>query len=155
DHWHHSGRDSDPGSDPAADDQAPCHCRSSRPAVARSRGTLDRARQAAFHGFPGPHRLRLAVMDNGFIPLTDLHRLIVGLIGMLPALARATTWAVGIMIILPVFSRISFGGLLRAGLALALAIPIVDYANSSLADLQRPARTVQLCLLAGKEVFVG
>jgi type III secretion protein T len=94
-------------------------------------------------------------MDSGFIPLADLHRLIVGLIGMLPDLALATTRAVGIMIILPVFSRISFGGLLRAGLALALAIPIVDYASSSLADLQRPARTVQLCLLAGKEVFVG
>ncbi|WBL81357.1 type III secretion system export apparatus subunit SctT [Bradyrhizobium xenonodulans] len=59
------------------------------------------------------------------------------------------------MIILPVFSRISFGGLLRAALTLALAAPITGYATASLSDLQAPVRTIQLCLIAVKEIFVG
>jgi type III secretion protein T len=94
-------------------------------------------------------------MDSGFAILPELHRLIVDLIGMLPALALATTRAVGILIILPVFSRISFGGLLRAALALALAIPVADYASDSLADLSGPTRPIQLSLIAVKEIFVG
>ncbi|MDI4231925.1 type III secretion system export apparatus subunit SctT [Bradyrhizobium sp. Arg237L] len=94
-------------------------------------------------------------MDPGLLLLPELHRLIVDLIGMLPDLALATTRAVGIVLILPVFSRISFGGLLRTALTLALAAPIVGYATDSLADLQRPMRTIQLCLIALKELFVG
>jgi type III secretion protein T len=94
-------------------------------------------------------------MDRGLLILPELHRLIVEFSSMLPYLALATTRLVGIVIILPVFSRISFGGLLRAGLTIALAIPIVGYASDSLADVPRPTRVVQFCLIALKEMFVG
>lgn len=94
-------------------------------------------------------------MDKDLELLRELHGVIGDFIGMLPYLALATTRSIGLMIILPVFSRISFGGVLRAGLTLALAIPIAGYASDGLADIPRSARVVQFCLIAVKEIFVG
>lgn len=94
-------------------------------------------------------------MDADLLLLPEIRQLLVDFIYMLPGVALAMSRSVGILIMLPVFTRISFGGALRASLALTLAIPIAGYAQGSVADLVMPAKTIQLAFIALKEVFVG
>lgn len=63
--------------------------------------------------------------------------------------------AIGIMLILPVFTRPQIGGLLRGGIAIALSMPILQYSGASLAEIEGPSRSLHLILLSMKEIFIG
>jgi type III secretion protein T len=63
--------------------------------------------------------------------------------------------AIGIMLILPVFTRPQIGGLIRGCLALAIALPLLVHVGDGLAALEPGTRLVKVTLLGLKEVFVG
>ncbi|RRI01541.1 EscT/YscT/HrcT family type III secretion system export apparatus protein [Mesorhizobium tamadayense] len=63
--------------------------------------------------------------------------------------------AIGIMLILPVFTRSQIDGLIRGGLAVALGLPCLAQASDGLQALASETRFIQLTLLGVKEVLVG
>jgi type III secretion protein T len=83
--------------------------------------------------------------------------------GLAALVTEATRWVtvtalgmarpVGILLILPVFTRAEMGTLLRLGFAFALAVPILGYSQQSLP--QADAHVVRLALVGLKELFVG
>lgn len=82
-----------------------------------------------------------------------LEELIRSALAILPSLALYASRPFGIMLVLPVFTRMELGGVLRASLALGLALPfLAPWPDASLAVA---ASTVPLALLALKELFVG
>jgi type III secretion protein T len=82
-----------------------------------------------------------------------LDQLVRGAFAWLPGLGLLASRPLGIMLILPVFARAELGGLLRASLALALALPLLGSSSPDL--LEASDRTIPLALLALKELFVG
>ena len=62
---------------------------------------------------------------------------------------------VGILLILPVFTRAEMGTLIRLGLAFAFALPILGYSQQSLAPTEADIPVIRLALVALKELFVG
>jgi type III secretion protein T len=74
----------------------------------------------------------------------------------LTALGLGASRTIGILLILPVLTRSQIGTLLRAALALGLALPLVGHATEAIAPLgARPDRAVQIALIAAKEIGVG
>lgn len=85
------------------------------------------------------------------IPIVE--QLIRTAIAMLPNVGLHAARPLGIMLVLPVFTRMELGALLRASLALALALPMVGTPWSGGAP--GPEGAVSLALLGLKELFVG
>ncbi|RJT30046.1 EscT/YscT/HrcT family type III secretion system export apparatus protein [Mesorhizobium waimense] len=63
--------------------------------------------------------------------------------------------AIGIMLILPVFTRSQIGGLIRGCLAVAFGLPCLAHVSEGLQALDPETRLIQVTLLGLKEVFVG
>jgi type III secretion protein T len=82
-----------------------------------------------------------------------LDQLVRSSLASLPTLGVHAARPLGIMLVLPVFTRTEIGALLRASLAVGLALPLM---GNSAPDLVPGAeRTIPLVLLALKELFVG
>ncbi|GLR45961.1 putative translocation protein y4yN [Mesorhizobium amorphae] len=62
---------------------------------------------------------------------------------------------VGIMLVLPVFTRPRISGLIRSGLAVAFGLPCLAHISDGLQVLDPETRLIQVALLGLKEVFVG
>ncbi|KNY19786.1 type III secretion system export apparatus subunit SctT [Methylobacterium sp. ARG-1] len=83
--------------------------------------------------------------------------------GLAALVTEATRWVtvtalgmsrpIGILLILPVFTRAELGTVLRLGLAFALALPVLTYSRQGLGPADIHA--VRLTLMALKELFVG
>jgi type III secretion protein T len=71
----------------------------------------------------------------------------------LPLLGLFASRPLGITLVLPVFTRLELGGVLRATLALALALPLLGAPTDGLAAAT--SATVPLALLVLKELLVG
>ncbi|MGY3333528.1 type III secretion protein T [Mesorhizobium sp. USDA 4775] len=63
--------------------------------------------------------------------------------------------AIGIMLILPVFTRSQTDGLIRGCLAVAFGLPCLAHVSDGLQALDPETRVIQVTLLGLKEVFVG
>ncbi len=72
---------------------------------------------------------------------------------LLAALALATARMLGLLLILPLSTRLGLTGLLRGGVALALALPVAPALLGPL--LAAPVGGARLLLLGTKEAFVG
>jgi len=86
---------------------------------------------------------------------TDLQRLFQAGIELVVAASLGSARAIGVMLVLPVFTRPQIGGLIRGGLAIALALPLLPHIGDELMALEGGARFVKVVLLSLKEVFVG
>nr|WP_281381173.1 type III secretion system export apparatus subunit SctT [Methylobacterium brachythecii] len=62
---------------------------------------------------------------------------------------------VGILLILPVFTRAEMGMVIRLGLAFALAVPILGYGRETLTPVGADIQVIRLTLMALKELFLG
>lgn len=62
---------------------------------------------------------------------------------------------VGILMILPVFTRAEMGNLIRLGFAFALAVPILGYSQETVAPVDAAIPVIRLMLVGLKELFVG
>lgn len=69
-------------------------------------------------------------------------------------LGLAAARPLGMALVFPVFTRAEIGGLVRAGFALGLSLPVVWHATANIATLG-PDRPVELVLLSLKELMVG
>lgn len=86
---------------------------------------------------------------------TEIQRLIQMAIELVVAAGLGSARAIGIMLILPVFTRPQIGGLIRGSLAIAIALPLLPQVGNELATLEGGTRLVSVALLSLKEVFVG
>ncbi|SIT54757.1 putative translocation protein y4yN [Mesorhizobium prunaredense] len=71
------------------------------------------------------------------------------------AAGLAAARAIGIMMILPVFTRSQTDGLIRGCLAVAFGLPCLAHVSEGLQALDPETRLIQVTLLGLKEVFVG
>ncbi|MBA1142428.1 type III secretion system export apparatus subunit SctT [Mesorhizobium neociceri] len=76
-------------------------------------------------------------------------------IDLLAAAALGAARAIGIMMVLPVFTRAQLGGLIRSSMAVALALPCLPLVSDGLQALDPETRLIQATLLGVKEIFVG
>lgn len=85
--------------------------------------------------------------------------------GLSALITEATRWVtaaalgmarpVGILLIMPIFTRAEMGNLIRLGFAFALALPILGYSQQSIAPSEADISVIRLALVALKELFVG
>ncbi|KUM27480.1 translocation protein [Mesorhizobium loti] len=85
----------------------------------------------------------------------EAQMLIQAAIELIIAAGLAAARAVGIMLILPVFTRSQIGGLIRACLAVAFGLPCLAPIRDGLQLLDTDTRFIQVTLLGLKEIFVG
>ncbi|MGQ4274907.1 type III secretion system export apparatus subunit SctT [Terrihabitans sp. B22-R8] len=85
----------------------------------------------------------------------DIQRLIGSALEIVVAAGLGSARAVGIMLILPVFTRPQIGGLVRGAFAIAITLPLVHQIGADLVRIEGQGRMVQIALLGLKEVFVG
>lgn len=85
----------------------------------------------------------------------EIQRLIATALELVVAASLGSARAIGIMLILPVFTRPQIGGLIRGGIAVAIALPVLQHTGDAIAALDGGARMVRIALLGLKEVFVG
>lgn len=93
-------------------------------------------------------------MMSGWSP-TDAQMLIHAAIELIIAAGLAAARAVGIMLVLPVFTRSQIGGLIRTCLAVAFGLPCLAPIRDGLQLLDTDTRFIQVTLLGLKEIFVG
>jgi type III secretion protein T len=84
-----------------------------------------------------------------------LSELVAEALRWVPATALGMARPVGILLIVPVFTRAEMGNLIRLGCAFALALPILRYCQAEAVALQADAAVIRLTLVALKELFVG
>lgn len=89
------------------------------------------------------------------LPLAEIQRLIELMLELVVAAGLGSARAIGIMLILPVFTRPQIGGLLRGCFAIALALPLLPHIGDAVAGIEGSTRLVRIALLGLKEVFVG
>lgn len=94
-------------------------------------------------------------MDLGTLLMPELQGLAQEALKLVTGLSVGAARAIGIMIVLPVFTRAQFGGVLRGTLAIALALPHVVQTADALAAIDGNGRIIQLSLITLKELFVG
>lgn len=70
------------------------------------------------------------------------------------ALGLAAARPLGLALVFPVFTRAELGGVLRAGLALGLSLPMI-WTSTATVGAMAPGNPVPLALLALKEILVG
>ncbi|MET2832520.1 type III secretion system export apparatus subunit SctT [Mesorhizobium shangrilense] len=85
----------------------------------------------------------------------EIQILIHAAIELVVAAGLGAARAMGIMMVLPVFTRAQIGGLIRSGLAVAFGLPCLAHVSEGLQALDPETRLIQLTLLGLKEVFVG
>lgn len=85
----------------------------------------------------------------------ELQKLVLAAIELVVAAGLGSARAIGIMLILPVFTRPQIGGLVRGALAVALTLPMLQHVGDAVATLDGGTRMVKVALLSLKEVFVG
>ncbi|OAF03751.1 EscT/YscT/HrcT family type III secretion system export apparatus protein [Bradyrhizobium centrolobii] len=78
-----------------------------------------------------------------------------GAIELLIAAGLGAARAVGIMLVLPVFSRPHISGLIRGCFAIAIVLPYVAQISAGLQALDSDTRLIRVALLGFKEVLVG
>jgi type III secretion protein T len=86
---------------------------------------------------------------------TEIQSLAHGAIELVVAGGLGAARAVGIMLVLPVFTRPHISGMIRGCLAIAIALPYLAQISGSLQALYPPTRPIMISLLGCKEVFVG
>jgi type III secretion protein T len=74
---------------------------------------------------------------------------------LVTATALGMARPVGILLIVPVFTRAEMGNLIRLAFAFALALPILGYSQEAVGTLQADVHVIRLTLVALKELFVG
>ncbi|AGS25374.1 type III secretion system export apparatus subunit SctT [Rhizobium etli] len=87
--------------------------------------------------------------------LTETQMLIQAGIEFIIAAGLAAARAVGIMLILPLFTRSQIGGLIRTCLAVAFGLPCLAPISDGLQVLDPETRLIQVALLGLKEIFIG
>ncbi|WP_095203711.1 type III secretion system export apparatus subunit SctT [Mesorhizobium carmichaelinearum] len=85
----------------------------------------------------------------------EIQNLIHTAIELAVAAGLAAGRAIGIMLILPVFTRSQIDGLIRGCLAVAFGLPFLAHVSDGLQALDPGTRLIQVTLLGLKEVFVG
>ncbi|WP_439495813.1 type III secretion system export apparatus subunit SctT [Bosea sp. (in: a-proteobacteria)] len=85
----------------------------------------------------------------------ELQKLILAAIELVVAAGLGSARAIGIMLVLPVFTRPQIGGLVRGALAIAITLPMLQHVADAVATLDGGTRMVKVALLGLKEVFVG
>jgi type III secretion protein T len=85
--------------------------------------------------------------------LPALDQLVRSALAFLPGFGVLAARPLGIMLVLPVFTRTELGGLLRASVALGLALPLLGQPVGEV--IPGAEATIPLVLLALKELFVG
>ncbi|NRP75563.1 hypothetical protein ILFOPFJJ_06486 [Ensifer psoraleae] len=86
---------------------------------------------------------------------TEIQTLIHAAIELVVAAGLGAARAMGIMMVLPVFTRTQIGGLIRSCLAVAFALPCLAHVSDGLRALDPETRLIQVTLLGVKEIFVG
>lgn len=85
----------------------------------------------------------------------EIQILIHAAIELVVATGLGAARAIGIMMVLPVFTRAQISGLIRSCLAVAFALPCLAHVSDGLQALDPDTRLIQVTLLGLKEVFVG
>ncbi|MGX9087516.1 flagellar biosynthetic protein FliR, partial [Mesorhizobium sp. 98Argb] len=85
----------------------------------------------------------------------EIQNLMDAAIELLAAAGLGAARAIGIMVVLPVFTRAQIGGLIRGSLAVAFGLPYLSLVSDGLQALDPETRLIQATLLGLKEVFVG
>ncbi|MFB9262245.1 type III secretion system export apparatus subunit SctT [Bradyrhizobium erythrophlei] len=85
----------------------------------------------------------------------DTQNLIQGAIELLVATSLCGARPLGIMLVLPVFTRPHIGGLIRGSLAVAIGLPCLMQIKDGLHALDPDTRLIRVTLLGLKETFVG
>ncbi|MCM5688418.1 type III secretion system export apparatus subunit SctT [Sinorhizobium meliloti] len=85
----------------------------------------------------------------------DIQTLIHMAIELVAAAGLGAARAIGIMLILPVFTRSQTDGLIRGCLAVAFGLPCLAHISDGLQALDPETRLFQVALLGLKDVFVG
>ncbi|TKV80189.1 EscT/YscT/HrcT family type III secretion system export apparatus protein [Bradyrhizobium elkanii] len=86
---------------------------------------------------------------------TDAHALVQGGIELAAATGLSAARALGIMLVLPVFTRPRISGLIRGSLTIAIGLPCLAQIKLGLETLDPNTRLVSVTVLGLKEVFVG
>ncbi|WP_430961138.1 type III secretion system export apparatus subunit SctT [Rhizobium sp. Nf11,1] len=86
---------------------------------------------------------------------SEIQSLIHGAIELVLAAGIGAARAMGLMMILPVFTRAQIGGLIRSCLAVAFTLPCFAHVSHWLQTLDPETRLIQVTLLGVKEIFVG
>ncbi|KRR12940.1 translocation protein [Bradyrhizobium jicamae] len=86
---------------------------------------------------------------------TDAQSLVQGAIELVVATGLSAARALGIMLVLPVFTRPRIGGLIRGSLTIAIGLPCLMQIKLGLQALDLNTRLVGVTMLGLKEVFVG
>ncbi|MDA9391579.1 EscT/YscT/HrcT family type III secretion system export apparatus protein [Bradyrhizobium ottawaense] len=86
---------------------------------------------------------------------TDAQAVVQSAIELVAATALSASRALGIMLVLPVFTRPRISGLIRGSLTIAIGLPCLAQVKLGLQALDPNTRLVSVTLLGLKEVFVG
>lgn len=86
---------------------------------------------------------------------TDAQALVQGAIEFVAATGLSAARALGIMLVLPVFTRPHISGLIRGGLTIAIGLPCLAQIKLGLQGLDPNTRLVSVTMFGLKEVFVG
>ncbi|QOZ36599.1 type III secretion system export apparatus subunit SctT [Bradyrhizobium sp. CCBAU 53421] len=86
---------------------------------------------------------------------TDAHALVQGGIELAAATGLSAARALGIMLVLPVFTRPRISGLIRGSLTIAIGLPCLAQIKLGLEALDPNTRLISVTVLGLKEVFVG
>ncbi|MGY4157815.1 type III secretion protein T [Bradyrhizobium sp. USDA 4461] len=86
---------------------------------------------------------------------TDAQALVQGGIELIAATGLSAARALGIMLVLPVFTRPRISGLIRGSLTIAIGLPCLAQIKLGLEALDPNTRLVNVTMLGLKEVFVG
>ncbi|UFX44335.1 MULTISPECIES: type III secretion system export apparatus subunit SctT [Bradyrhizobium] len=86
---------------------------------------------------------------------TDAQALVQGAIELVAATGLGAARALGIMLVLPVFTRPRISGLVRGSLTIAIGLPCLAQIKLGLEALDPNTRLVSVTMLGLKEVFVG
>lgn len=91
---------------------------------------------------------------DGLSP-TETQTVIKAAIEYVVAAGLGSTRALGIMLVLPVFTRPHISGMIRASLAIVIGLPCLAHIKDGLQTLDPGTRVVALALLGLKEMFIG
>ncbi|WP_456668673.1 type III secretion system export apparatus subunit SctT [Bradyrhizobium sp. USDA 3240] len=86
---------------------------------------------------------------------TDAQALVQGAIELVAATGLSAARALGIMLVLPVFTRPRISGLVRGSMTIAIGLPCLAQIKLGLEALDPNTRLVSVTMLGLKEVFVG
>ncbi|MDA9474835.1 translocation protein [Bradyrhizobium sp. CCBAU 65884] len=86
---------------------------------------------------------------------TDAQAVVQGAIELVAAAGLSAARALGIMLVLPVFTRPRISGLIRGSLTIAIGLPCLAQVKLGLSALDPGTRLVSVTMLGLKEVFVG